>query len=154
HRARAARLAKDPVRSRVCAPPRPTHGTARGSARAPACSRRGLARYRSPRPPRPRMILPGVAPYLSIVLPPDNEARRLSATLTGWRSFLAAQTFEAEVLVVDDGSADATAEVASAGGARVLRLARNQGKGGAVRAGVLTVAGEVIAYADADMNVA
>jgi dolichyl-phosphate beta-glucosyltransferase len=57
-------------------------------------------------------------------------------------------------VVVDDGSRDATAVVAGAAGARVLRLGQNQGKGGAVRAGVLAVDGQTIVYADADMNVA
>src|SRR5207247_306073 len=71
-----------------------------------------------------------------------------------WRDFLSSQTYAWEILVVDDGSADATAAVAEAAGARVLRLNPNQGKGGAVRAGVLAAESEFIAYADADMNVA
>ncbi len=93
-------------------------------------------------------------PYVSIVIPAYNEARRLLATLAGWRAFLGRQAYRWEIVVVDDGSADATAPVAPAAGAHVLRLAPNQGKGGAVRAGVLAASGEVIAYADADMNVA
>jgi len=93
-------------------------------------------------------------PYVSIVIPAYNEARRLPATLAGWRDFLNAQAFAWEILVVDDGSADATSNVAAAAGARVIRLNPNEGKGGAVRAGVLAASGEFIAYADADMNVA
>jgi dolichyl-phosphate beta-glucosyltransferase len=93
-------------------------------------------------------------PSVSIVIPAYNEARRLPATLAGWRDFLEAQAYAWEILVVDDGSADATSEVAEAGGAQVIRLNPNEGKGGAVRAGVLAAAGEFIAYADADMNVA
>src|SRR5207245_8895796 len=50
--------------------------------------------------------------------------------------------------------AAAAAAGAEAAGARGLRLHPNQGKGGAVRAGVLAAEGEIIAYADADMNVA
>jgi glycosyltransferase involved in cell wall biosynthesis len=88
------------------------------------------------------------------VIPAYNEARRLPATLAGWRDFLGAQAYTWEILVVDDGSTDATTAVAEADGARVVRLNPNQGKGGAVRAGVLAAAGEFIAYADADMNVA
>ncbi len=88
------------------------------------------------------------------MIPAYNEARRLPATLAGWREFLGAQPYTWELLVVDDGSMDATSDVATAAGARVLRLKPNQGKGGAVRAGVLAAAGEFIAYADADMNVA
>ena len=57
-------------------------------------------------------------------------------------------------MVVDDGSRDATAEVARAGGASVIELKPNRGKGGAVKAGMLQASGEVIAYADADLNIA
>ena len=91
---------------------------------------------------------------MSIVIPAYNEARRLPATLAGWRAFLGEQPYPWEIVVVDDGSADATADVAATAGARVLRLEPNQGKGGAVRAGVLAASGEVIAYVDADLNVA
>lgn len=87
------------------------------------------------------------------MIPAYNEARRLPATLQGWHSCLLSQAFRSELLVVDDGSRDDTSGVAEAGGARVLRLEPNQGKGGAVRAGVLAARGAVIAYVDADMNV-
>lgn len=91
---------------------------------------------------------------VSIVIPAYNEARRLPATLAGWRDFLSGQPYASELLVSDDGSSDATAEVAEAGGARVVGQNRNQGKGGAVKAGILAATGQSIAYADADMNVA
>jgi glycosyltransferase involved in cell wall biosynthesis len=95
-----------------------------------------------------------MAPHVSIVIPAYNEARRLPGTLAGWHSFFQTQPYAWEFLVVDDGSRDATAAVAEAAGARALRLDRNQGKGGAVKAGVLAADGQIIAYADADMNVA
>jgi len=91
---------------------------------------------------------------VSIVIPAYNEARRLPMTLDGWRSFLAEQAYPSEVVVVDDGSTDASSAVAADASVRVLRLERNQGKGAAVRAGMLAAQGQVIAYADADMNVA
>jgi glycosyltransferase involved in cell wall biosynthesis len=91
---------------------------------------------------------------VSVVIPAYNEARRLPVTLAGWRAFLDVQDFDSEIVVVDDGSRDSTAHIAAAAGVRVLRLECNQGKGGAVRAGMLSASGEVIAYADADMNVA
>ena len=97
------------------------------------------------------MILPWVK--CSVVIPAYNEARRLPTTLAGWSTYLAAQPFDSELIVVDDGSRDDTASVA-ASAARVIRLQPNRGKGGAVRAGVLAAAGDVIAYVDADMNVA
>ena len=90
---------------------------------------------------------------VSLVIPAYNEARRLPATLDGWQRYLAGQPFRAEVIVVDDGSTDDTPIVAAAHGAQVIRLRPNQGKGGAVRAGVLAARAEVIAYADADMNI-
>jgi glycosyltransferase involved in cell wall biosynthesis len=89
-----------------------------------------------------------------VVIPAYNEARRLPATLEGWNSYLAAQPFSWELIVVDDGSSDGTAATAAAAGAHVISLKPNRGKGGAVRAGVLAAEGEVIAYADADMNIA
>jgi glycosyltransferase involved in cell wall biosynthesis len=97
------------------------------------------------------MILPGVK--CSVVIPAYNEARRLPTTLAGWTTFLAGQTFESELIVVDDGSADDTAAVAATF-ARVISYRPNRGKGGAVRAGVLAAEGDVIAYVDADMNIA
>jgi glycosyltransferase involved in cell wall biosynthesis len=90
---------------------------------------------------------------VSVVIPAYNEERRLPATLDGWRRFLSHQSYSAELLVVDDGSRDGTAGVAEALGVPVLRLQHNQGKGAAVRAGMLRAVGEVIGYADADMNV-
>ena len=91
---------------------------------------------------------------VSVVIPAYNEARRLPTTLHGWRSFLAQQAYTSEVIVGDDGSTDATSRVAGEAGVRVIRLEPNQGKGAAVRASVLAADGRVIAYADADMNVA
>lgn len=57
-----------------------------------------------------------------------------------------------EVLVVDDGSADATADAAAAAGARVTRLGRRQGKGGAMAAGLEQAAGDVLVFLDADVE--
>jgi dolichyl-phosphate beta-glucosyltransferase len=93
-------------------------------------------------------------PHVSLVIPAYNEARRLPGTLAGWRGFLRTQPYSWEILVVDDGSRDATTAVGRQAGARVIRVEHNQGKGAAVRAGVLAAHGQIIAYADADMNVA
>lgn len=97
-------------------------------------------------------------PRLSVVIPAYNEQRRLPATLDGWREFLDGQPYEAEVLVADDGSTDGTAAVVDGaserdGRVRLVRLERNQGKGGAVREGVLAATGEVVLVVDADLNI-
>jgi glycosyltransferase involved in cell wall biosynthesis len=91
---------------------------------------------------------------VSVVIPAYNEARRLPATLAGWHLHLLSQPFSSEVVVVDDGSRDETSEVAAEASARVIALRPNRGKGGAVKAGVLAAMGAVIAYVDADLNVA
>jgi glycosyltransferase involved in cell wall biosynthesis len=90
---------------------------------------------------------------VSVVIPAYNEARRLPSTLSAWRAYLAAQPFDWELVVVDDGSRDDTAAVATGIASRVIRLQPNRGKGGAVKAGVLQARGSVIAYADADLNI-
>jgi glycosyltransferase involved in cell wall biosynthesis len=91
---------------------------------------------------------------VSVVIPAYNEERRLPATLAGWREYLSAQPYASEIIVVDDGSRDATADVAAQAGARVITLRPNRGKGGAVKAGVLSAMGAAIAYVDADLNIA
>lgn len=93
---------------------------------------------------------------LTVVIPAYNEAERLPATLATVADFIARQSFTADILVVDDGSQDQT-------GAIVLRAAgtspvpiqlqvlpANQGKGAAVRAGVLAATGDYVLITDAD----
>jgi glycosyltransferase involved in cell wall biosynthesis len=91
--------------------------------------------------------------YLSIVIPAYNEARRLPTTLAQIQAYLAAQPFTSEVLVVDDGSSDATVTVAEGvAGVQVLRR-DHRGKGFAVRAGALTARGAYVLLCDADLAV-
>lgn len=90
---------------------------------------------------------------LSIIIPAYNEARRLPATLAAIRDYLEAQPYTAEVLVVDDGSSDGTAELAASyPGIEVLRL-EHRGKGFAVRAGALAAQGDYVLLCDADLAV-
>ncbi|MDQ1372961.1 MAG: hypothetical protein QOJ09_299 [Actinomycetota bacterium] len=91
---------------------------------------------------------------LSVVVPAYREEGRIATTITRLRSALSGLGPGAlEIVVVDDGSADATADAARAGGAdQVVVLDRNRGKGAAVRAGVLAAHGRTIAFTDADLS--
>lgn len=94
---------------------------------------------------------PGDKPPLSIVIPAYNERERLGRTLEAIASGLEGRDYE--LLVVDDGSEDGTREVALAmDGVRVIRLAKNQGKGAAVRRGMLAARGRKILFTDADLS--
>ena len=97
------------------------------------------------------------SPRLSIVIPAYNESARIERTLERVLACVAAQGWDAEVLVVDDGSADRTAEIVQAWMERAprLRLVRNEGnrgKGYSVRNGLLQAAGEVVMFTDADLS--
>ena len=88
-----------------------------------------------------------------IIIPAFNESKRLPATLATVNGYLAASAWEfSEVVVVDDGSRDATAEVAEAAGARVLRNPGNRGKGYSVRHGMLEAKGDWALFSDADLS--
>ena len=95
---------------------------------------------------------------LSVVVPAFNEARRLPATLARVIAYLDGRGRRYELLVVDDGSQDATIEVATRGLAalgergRVCRLPANRGKGAAVRAGIEAARGENVLVTDADLS--
>lgn len=90
---------------------------------------------------------------VSFVIPAWNEEKRLPATLEMIRKYKG--TFAVhEVIVVDDGSADCTSAIAESWKDRlpvtVIRLAKNRGKGAALRAGVLKASGEYVLLYDAD----
>ena len=94
---------------------------------------------------------------LSMVIPAYNEARRLPPTLTRLRDYLDAGADSYEVLVVDDGSDDDTVAVAQAVAREwpqleVLTLPHTQGKGAAVREGMLHARGALRAFSDADLS--
>lgn len=74
-------------------------------------------------------------------------------TLTGLGEFLDRTQIDYRVVVVDDGSSDGTACLSDRFGRRfsTLRLGSNQGKGAAVRAGMLAATGAVVAFTDADL---
>ncbi len=82
-----------------------------------------------------------------IVIPAYNEQEALAGVLTEIRALPRQDGVELSTVVVDDGSADRTSEVARDGGARVLRLCRNLGIGGAVQSGLRLARREKFDYA-------
>jgi dolichyl-phosphate beta-glucosyltransferase len=94
-----------------------------------------------------------VTTALSVVIPAYNEAARLPPTLRRISAHLAGHSYE--ILVVDDGSTDGTADAArSVGcpGLQVLRTEPNRGKGHAVRRGMLAARGDRRLMTDADLS--
>lgn len=97
------------------------------------------------------------APDLSIIIPSYNEELRLPATLERIAAFLAILGETTEILVVDDGSKDRTAEVADSfrmklPGLRVIANGENRGKGYSVRHGMLEARGCNVLFTDADLS--
>ncbi len=96
-------------------------------------------------------------PYLSIIVPCYNEERDLSQNLAAIVAFYAARPYSWELLVVDDGSRDATPEIARelAGHdprVRVFSDGINRGKGAALRTGMLAARGEALLFFDIDLS--
>ena len=83
---------------------------------------------------------------VSVVIPAMNEAGAIGGVVS---ALLAAGSWR-EILVVDDGSSDATGAVAAAAGARVIRHPYNKGNGAAVKTGIRTASGDFVLIVDAD----
>jgi dolichyl-phosphate beta-glucosyltransferase len=93
----------------------------------------------------------------SIVIPAYNEGERLGATLEKVLEYVRKQGWNAEVIVVNDGSRDNTAEMVRGIAEKDPRLRLvenpgNRGKGYAVRNGMLKARGEVVVFSDADLS--
>jgi len=96
-------------------------------------------------------------PKYSIIIPAYNESARLGATLDRVLDHVASQHWDAEVIVVNDGSRDDTAEMVLARtrenpALRLVENPGNHGKGYSVRNGMLKAAGEIRLFTDADWS--
>jgi glycosyltransferase involved in cell wall biosynthesis len=99
----------------------------------------------------------GQYPRYSIVIPAYNEAARIPATLESVISCIRTNDWDAEVIVVNDGSKDATGqlvrEIASrAPELRIIENPGNRGKGYSVRNGILHGLGDVVMFTDSDLS--
>jgi len=121
--------------------------------------------YLDPRTNEKKPFPPASVPpqvYLSLIVPAYNEEKRMTTMLDETRSYLEQRSsedpgFTYEIVIVDDGSRDRTTEVALSYARqhqldkiRVLQLAKNRGKGGAVRRGMLVARGKYMLMVDAD----
>ncbi len=95
--------------------------------------------------------------YLSVVIPAYNEEQRIGRSLQTILAYLRQQPYAAEVVVVDDGSHDATAYLVAPLCGKVppvylLQNGRNRGKGFSVRNGFLHACGKYLLFSDADLS--
>src|SRR5919201_1370762 len=95
-------------------------------------------------------------PSLSLVIPAFNERSRLPRALETIRGHVARTNDDWEIIVVDDGSTDATREVVGAvasrwSAIRLIEHGRNRGKGAAVKTGIAASRAPVIGFTDADL---
>lgn len=98
--------------------------------------------------------------FLSIVIPVYNEEAIIESNLGKVAAFLKTKKYSAEIVVVDDGSADSTQSAISGfekkckpKNFRLITQKKNLGKGAAVRTGMLKAKGKYIVFMDADLSV-
>lgn len=96
-------------------------------------------------------------PRYSIIVPAYNEAERLGSSLHQMLAYIAESKWEAEIIVVNDGSRDQTAAVVKEFSSRnpIVRLIENpgnRGKGYSVRNGMLNASGQLLLFTDADLS--
>jgi glycosyltransferase involved in cell wall biosynthesis len=94
-------------------------------------------------------------PLVSIVVPAFNEAARIGSSIRKIDAFVRQSAYSFEVVVVDDGSTDATFNIVERSripGLRLIRNDVNHGKGYTVRQGVLASSGTYVLFTDADLS--
>jgi len=96
------------------------------------------------------------SPTYSIVIPAYNESARIGATLEKVLASIAQRGWNAEVIVVNDGSRDSTVEIVRCAernpALRLIENPGNRGKGYSVRNGMLNAHGEILLFSDADLS--
>jgi glucosyl-3-phosphoglycerate synthase len=97
--------------------------------------------------PRTPIILGNM---VSVLIPAFNESDRIADTIKAVRQI--ASTDRLEIIVVDDGSFDTTAEAAQTAGGDIVLRQRNAGKGAALRTAVQRASGEILVLLDADLG--
>jgi dolichyl-phosphate beta-glucosyltransferase len=105
------------------------------------------------------VVVAGVTenPTYSIVIPAYNESARIPATLSRVVDCLRSRDWSAEIIVVNDGSTDRTADVVNeiarqAPEVRLIQNPGNRGKGYSVRAGMLAAQGSILMFTDSDLS--
>jgi len=93
--------------------------------------------------------------HLSIIIPAHNEEKRLPKTLEDINKYLSSQSYDYEIIVVDNGSKDKTAEIVrnlanSIKGLKLIEGSAKKGKGSAVAEGMLKAQGDYRVFTDAD----
>lgn len=97
-------------------------------------------------------------PKLSVVIPAYNEEFRIGKSLQLICLYLAKKNYDFEIIVIDDGSADKTVEIAKketekiADKIQIICNSKNQGKGFSVKTGVLAATGDYVLFTDADLS--
>jgi dolichyl-phosphate beta-glucosyltransferase len=100
-----------------------------------------------------------MTPEISIVIPAYEEEARVGDSITRILSYIRDSSMRAELIVVDDGSKDRTADIANAAfesdidiPAKVIRYEENRGKGFAVKTGLLAASAKIAIFSDADLS--
>ncbi len=100
-----------------------------------------------------------MTPEISIVIPAFEEDARVGESITRILEFIKSSEIRAELIVVDDGSNDRTAEVSQAAfetaeevPTQVVRYDQNRGKGFAVKTGLLATSADIALFSDADLS--
>ena len=97
-----------------------------------------------------------LAPEISIIIPVYNDATHIGKSIDTLLVFLSAEKMNAEIIIVNDGGKDATAEMVANKAKkytaiRFINRAENLGKGASVREGIASARGEFIIFTDADL---